>query len=58
MCGRFTQTASPAVIAEQFQLKERPLFTARYTMALSQTISAIWMTRETLTRTCVLPDGD
>lgn len=54
MCGRFTQTASPEVIAEQFQLKERPLFTARYNIAPSQSIAAIRITPESSTRICVL----
>ncbi|MBS0156560.1 MAG: SOS response-associated peptidase [Nitrospira sp.] len=54
MCGRFTQTASPQVIAEQFQLKERPLFTARYNIAPSQSVAAIWITPEASTRACVL----
>lgn len=54
MCGRFTQTASPEVIAEQFQLKERPLFTARYNIAPSQSVAAIWITPGASTRACVL----
>lgn len=54
MCGRFTQTAPPEVIAEQFQLKERPLFTARYNIAPSQSVAAIRITPESSTRACVL----
>ena len=41
MCGRFTQTASPAVIAEQFGAAVPPLFTPRYNIAPSQPVAAI-----------------
>ena len=41
MCGRFSQTASPEVIAQQFQLTDPPLFTPRYNIAPSQPIAAI-----------------
>lgn len=54
MCGRFTQTASPEIIAEQFQLKERPLFTARYNIAPSQSVMAIRITPEASTRAYVM----
>lgn len=54
MCGRFTQTTSPEVIAEQFQIKEPPLFKARYNIAPSQSVVAIRITPETKTRACVL----
>lgn len=54
MCGRFTQTAGPEVIAEQFQLKERPLFTARYNIAPSQSVVAIRIAPESSTRTCIM----
>jgi len=37
MCGRFTQTASPAVIAQQFDVATPPLFTPRYNIAPSGT---------------------
>ncbi len=33
MCGRFTQTASPAVIAQRFDVAVPPLFTPRYNIA-------------------------
>jgi putative SOS response-associated peptidase YedK len=36
MCGRFTQTASPAVIAQQFHVAVPPLFTSRYNIAASR----------------------
>ena len=41
MCGRFSQTASPEAIAQQFQLTDPPLFTPRYNIAPSQPIAAI-----------------
>ena len=37
MCGRFTQTASPAVIAQRFDVVVPPLFTPRYNIAPSRT---------------------
>ena len=36
MCGCFTQTASPAVIAQQFDIAVPSLFTPRYNIAPSQ----------------------
>ena len=54
MCGRFTQTASPEVIAEQFQLKEPPIFKTRYNIAPSQSIAAVRITPETQTRAYVM----
>lgn len=41
MCGRFTQTASPAVIAQEFGVTVSPLFTPRYNIAPSQPVAAI-----------------
>ena len=41
MCGRFTQTASPEVFAQQFALTDLPLFTPRYNIAPSQSVAAI-----------------
>ena len=41
MCGRYTQTATPEVIAEQFHLDTPPLFKPRYNIAPSQSIAAI-----------------
>lgn len=43
MCGRFTQTGSPAGIAAQLHPKELPLFKARYDIAPSQSVGAIRM---------------
>ena len=54
MCGRFTQTKSPDVIAEQFQLQEPPLFKTRYNIAPSQSVVAIRITPESSTRAGVL----
>lgn len=54
MCGRFTQTASPEVIAQQFALTDPPLFTPRYNIAPSQPIAAIRIDPGTTTRTLVM----
>jgi putative SOS response-associated peptidase YedK len=54
MCGRFTQTASPEVIAEQFKITNPPLFTPRYNIAPSQPIAAIRIDADTATRTLVM----
>lgn len=54
MCGRFTQTASSAVIAQQFDVAEPPLFTPRYNIAPSQPVAAIRIEPDTTTRQLVL----
>ena len=54
MCGRFSQTASPEVIAQQFELTDPPLFTPRYNIAPSQSIAAIRIDPDTTTRTLVM----
>jgi len=54
MCGRFTQTASPEVIAEQFKITNPPLFTPRYNIAPSQPIAAIRIDPDTATRTLAM----
>lgn len=54
MCGRFSQTASPEVIAQQFELTDLPLFTPRYNIAPSQSIAAIRIDLDTATRTLVM----
>lgn len=54
MCGRFTQTASPAVIAQQFGVAVPPLFTARYNIAPSQPVAAIRIEPSTTIRELVL----
>ena len=54
MCGRFTQTASPEVIAEQFDVAVPPLFAPRYNIAPSQAVAAIRIAPDTATRQLVL----
>ena len=54
MCGRFTQTASPAVITQQFDVAVPPLFTPRYNIAPSQPIAAIRIDPDTSTRKLVM----
>lgn len=54
MCGRFTQTASPAVIAQQFGVTVPSPFTARYNIAPSQAVTAIRIQSGTTTRQLVL----
>ena len=54
MCGRFTQTATPDVIAEHFHLDAPPLFKPRYNIAPSQAVAAIRLTPEAAKRECVL----
>jgi putative SOS response-associated peptidase YedK len=54
MCGRFSQTASPEVIAQQFNITNPPLFTPRYNIAPSQPIAAIRIDPVTTTRTLVM----
>lgn len=39
MCGRYTQTATAEVIAQQFDVAESPLFKSRYNIAPSQVTS-------------------
>ena len=52
MCGRFTQTATPAALAQQFGLSIPPLLTPRYNIAPSQPVAAIRIP-ETTTRQLV-----
>jgi len=42
MCGRYTLRTNPQRIAEQFELDELPLLTARYNIAPSQTVGATY----------------
>jgi putative SOS response-associated peptidase YedK len=53
MCGRFTQTASPAVIAQEFGVAAPPLFTPRYNIAPSQPVAVIRIEPGTTTRQLV-----
>ena len=54
MCGRFSQTASPEVLAQQFKITDPPLFTPRYNIAPSQPIAAIRIDPDSATRTLVM----
>jgi len=54
MCGRFTQTATPEMIAQQFHVSTPPLITPRYNIAPSQPIAAIRIDPGTATRTLVM----
>jgi putative SOS response-associated peptidase YedK len=54
MCGRFSQTATPEVIAHQFEIDAPPLFKPRYNVAPSQPIAAIRIDPDTATRTLVM----
>lgn len=54
MCGRFSQTASPEVIAQQFELNDPPLFKPRYNIAPSQNIAAIRIEPGTTIRNLVM----
>ena len=53
MCGRFSQSASPEVIAHQFKITAPPLFTPRYNIAPSQPVVAIRIDPDTTTRRLV-----
>ena len=53
MCGRFSQTASPEVMAQQFELIDPPLFNPRYNIAPSQPVVAIRIEPDTTTRRLV-----
>ncbi|MBM4124876.1 MAG: SOS response-associated peptidase [Nitrospira sp.] len=54
MCGRFSQTAPPDVIAQEFSLDDPPLLTPRYNIAPSQPVAAIRLHPESAKRDCVL----
>ncbi len=54
MCGRFSQTATPEIIAEQFGVNDSPLFQPRYNIAPSQSIAAIRIEPDTTTRKLVM----
>jgi SOS response associated peptidase (SRAP) len=54
MCGRFSQTATPEIIAHQFEIDAPPLFKPRYNIAPSQNIAAIRIEPDTTTRKLVL----
>ncbi|MEK7349974.1 MAG: SOS response-associated peptidase [Nitrospirota bacterium] len=54
MCGRFTQTATSAIIAEQFGVIGPSLFQPRYNIAPSQPIAVIRIEPDSTTRTLVM----
>ena len=54
MCGRFSQTATPAEIAQLFDVAIPPLFAPRYNIAPSQPVAAIRIEPATTTRQLVL----
>ena len=54
MCGRFTQTASPEVLAQQFALTDPPLFTPRYNIAPTQQVATIRLNPDSAKRECVM----
>jgi putative SOS response-associated peptidase YedK len=54
MCGRFTQTSTPAIIAEAFHLPDYPLLTPNYNVAPSQSVAAVRLVPDSSTRECVL----
>ena len=54
MCGRFSQTATPDMIAEQFEVNEPPLFKPRYNIAPSQQVATIRLNPEAAKRECVM----
>ena len=54
MCGRFTKTATLAVIAQPFDVGTPPLFIPRYNIAPSQSVAAIQIEPGRTTRQLVL----
>jgi len=54
MCGRYTQTATPEVIAEHFHLDEPPLLKPRYNIAPSQHVSTIRLNPDSAKRECIM----
>lgn len=54
MCGRFSQTAPPEIIAQEFALDDPPPLTSRYNIAPSQPVAAIRLHPESAKRACAL----
>lgn len=54
MCGRYTQTATAKVIAQQFGVPEPPLFKPRYNIAPTQPVAVVRLEPDTSTRTLVM----
>jgi putative SOS response-associated peptidase YedK len=53
MCGRFSQTATPEMIAQLFDVAVPPLFAPHYNIAPSQPVAAIRIAPDTTTRQLV-----
>ena len=54
MCGRFSQTASREVIAQQFELDDPPLFKPRYNIAPSQHVTTVRLDPDAGKRECIM----
>ncbi len=54
MCGRFTQTATPEAIAEQFQVDDPLLFKPNYNISPTQRVAVVRLNPESVKRECVL----
>lgn len=54
MCGRFSQTATPEVIAELFQVEDPPLFKPNYNVSPTQRVAVVRLNPESVKRECVL----
>lgn len=54
MCGRFTQTATPEAIAEQFQVDDPLLFKPNYNISPTQRVAVVRLNPESVKRDCVL----
>ena len=54
MCGRFSQTATPDIIAAQFAVTDPPLFQPRYNIAPTQPVATIRLNPTSGTRECAL----
>jgi putative SOS response-associated peptidase YedK len=55
MCGRFSQTAKPELIVEQFKVQNPPpLFQPRYNIAPSQSVLAVRVNPDAAGRECVM----
>lgn len=54
MCGRFSQTASPAEIAQQFSVPDPPLCSPRYNIAPAQSVAAMRVDPSSTVRTLVM----
>lgn len=53
MCGRFSQTATPSEVTQQFSVTD-PLFPSRYNIAPAQSVAAIRINSDSTVRTLVM----